>query len=265
MINKKFLVGIVFTGLCTGFVLSPNIIKTEASVYVTDVQNIAQNTQTAINTAANAVNTANQVALTVRNLASMDANALLVHYLGIDEQYKKLMDYLDEQVGALDLNTSTDTILSEMGTNGTLYTSGMSEAEFKNNVKKLYHIEDETYASALNVGRQQEHLEKELESLETALKNLNSAQGKKEALQAQGQIASQGILEQNKTTNALLTLIAVATTKNLAENAEKQATIKKEEDFAEDTKSNAKKAINEIEEKSEQNWNNYQDIVHGRY
>lgn len=26
------------------------------------------------------------------------------------------MDYLDEQVGALDLNTSTDTILSEMGT-----------------------------------------------------------------------------------------------------------------------------------------------------
>ena len=93
----------------------------------------------------------------------------------------------------------------------------------------------------------------------------NSAQGEKEALQAQGQIASQGILEQNKTTNALLTLIAVATTKNLAENAEKQATIKKEEDFAEDTKSNAKKAINEIEEKSEQNWNNYQDIVHGRY
>lgn len=47
------------------------------------------------------------------------------------------MDYLDEQVGALDLNTSTDTILSEMGTNGTLYTYGMSEAEFKNNVKNF--------------------------------------------------------------------------------------------------------------------------------
>ena len=61
----------------------------------------------------------------------MDANALLVHYLGIDEQYKKLMDYLDEQVGALDLNTSTDTILSEMGTNGTLYTSGIVKLNLK--------------------------------------------------------------------------------------------------------------------------------------
>ena len=246
MINKKFLAGIIFTGLCTGFLLSPNLIKTEASVY-------------------NAVNTANQVALTIRNLTSMDAKALLAHYLGIDNQYKKLMDYLDEQVGTLDLNTSTDTILSEMGANGNLYGTGMSEAEFKNNVKKMYHIEDETYASALNVGRQQERIEDSVAGIQTALENLNAAQGEKEALQAQGQIASQGILEQNKATNALLTLIAVTATKNLAENAEKQATIKKQEEFAEDTKTNAQRAITQIEEKSDSNWNNYQDIVHGRY
>lgn len=90
----------------------------------------------------------------------------------------------------------------------------------------MYHIEDETYASALNVGRQQERIEDSVASIQTALENLNAAQGEKEALQAQGQIASQGILEQNKATNALLTLIAVTATKNLAENAEKQATIK---------------------------------------
>lgn len=265
MIKKKILFSVVFTGLCTGFLLTPNLNETEASVYVTDVQNIAQNTQTAANTAANAINTANQVALAVKNLASMDSKALLAHYLGIDDQYKKIMDYLDEQVGALDLGISTDTILSEMGTNGNLYGTNMSEAQFKNNVKKLYHIEDQTYASALNVGRQQERIEDGVESLRTAIENLNSAQGEKEALQAQGQIDSQAVVEQTKTTNALLTLIAVSATKNLAENAEKQALIKKQEEFIDDSKTNAKRAIQEVEEKADNNWNNYQDIVHGRY
>ncbi|WP_278847828.1 hypothetical protein [Megamonas hypermegale] len=264
MFSKKIIAGVILAGFLTGYIITPPKDPAEAAIYVTDTQNIAQNTQTAINTAANAVNTANQVALSVRNLTSMDSKALLAHYLGLDKQYQKLMNYLDEQVGALDKTTSTDTVLSEMGSNGTLYNTKMNADDYKNAVKKLYHIEDDTYASALKVAKQQQQIEDGIESLENALKKLNTAQGQKEAQQAQGQIASQGVIEQNKMNTALTTLVGIISTKNLSEIAQKQAQMKKNEETIADMKTNAENVINEVNDNAEHNWNSYQDIINGR-
>lgn len=255
----------MLSGLVLGFMVTPNPSKqAEAGVFVTDLQNIAENAKTAINTYANAINTANQVQLEIRNLASMDQKALIAHYLGIDKQYKKITDYLDQQVGTLKLGTSTDTVLDEMGANNNLYMPGMSDEEFRNSIKKMYHVEDDTYKSALDVGRQQERIEDSIKSIEDSLKNLHNAQGQKEALQAQGQISSQGIIEQNKTTNALYTLVGIIATDKLAENAQKQAQIKKEEQMQSDVAYNVRKAQDEIEASAQQDYDSYQQVMSGR-
>lgn len=265
LFKKKILVSVMLSGLLVGFLATPNPQNhAEAGIYVTDLQNIAENTKTAINTYSNAINTANQVQLEIRNLASMDQKALITHYLGIDKQYKKIMDYLDEQVGTLNLGTSTDTVLDEMGANNNLYLKGMSDEEFRNSIKKMYHVEDDTYKSALAVGRQQERVEDSIKSLEDSLKNLHNAQGQKEALQAQGQIASQGIIEQNKTVNALYTLVGIIATDNIAQNAEKEAQMKKNEQIKSDTAYNIQKAKDQIDNSAQKQWDTYQDVIHGR-
>lgn len=257
MFSKKIIAGVILSGLITGYFAAPQQKPVEASVYVTDEQNIKQNTQTALNTAANAINTANHVALAVKNLTSMDSDALLAHYLGLDTQYKNIVSYLDEQVGAFDQSTSISTFLSAVSGGKT------SPTAYRNSVKKLYHVADNTYSSALKVAKYQQQVETGLENLETAVKKLNNSQGQKEAQQAQGQIASQGIIEQSKANVSLSTLVGIVSTKNLAEIAEKQAQIKKNEETIADTQSNAKEVISEIEDNANSDWSSYQSIARG--
>lgn len=101
-IKKRYVVPTILAGILTGFMLTNPNHEAKAAIYVTDVQNIAENAKTAINTYTNAVNTAKQVSLMVQNLTSMDPKALIAHYTGLDKEYKRLMEDLDSQVGTLE-------------------------------------------------------------------------------------------------------------------------------------------------------------------
>ena len=263
-IKKRYVVPTILAGILTGFMLTNPNHEAKAAIYVTDVQNIAENAKTAINTYTNAVNTAKQVSLMVQNLTSMDPKALIAHYTGLDKEYKKLMEDLDTQVGTLDKTNSTDSILSEkMGldihTGG--YTKPVDLASYKQSIKKLYHVADETYYSALYVGRQQQAIENNIKQLETSLQNLSKSQGTKEALQANGQIASQSAMESAKTNALLSTLLSVSATENLQKNAEKQASMKINENISTDVKNNVDKLLNDIEKNHDKSVEDYKKLV----
>lgn len=263
-IKKRYLIPTILLGMLTGFsIMIPKQTAT-AAIYVEDIKNIAENAKTAINTYTNAINTAKQVSLMIQDLTSMDAKALIAHYTGLDKEYKDLINDLDTQIGTLDKNTSTDSILSEkMGID--IYTGGYNKPvdlnAYTQNIKKLYHVADETYYSALSVGRRQQEVESSMQQLENSLQNLSKAQGTKEAMQASGQIASQNAMEAAKTNALLSTLLSITATEQLQENAQKQAGMKINENMAIDVKNNSKRLQEDIQMNKTQNIKDYKKLV----
>ncbi|GLU97957.1 hypothetical protein [Megamonas funiformis] len=262
--KKRYLIPTIFMGIAVGFCLTVPKQTATAAIYVEDIKNIAENAKTAINTYTNAINTAKQVSLMIQDLTSMDPKALIAHYTGLDKEYKNLMNDLDSQIGTLDKDTSTDSILSErMGID--IYTGGYTKPvdlnSYTQNIKKLYHVADETYYSALSIGRRQQEVENSINQLETSLQNLSKAQGTKEAMQASGQIASQNTMEAAKTNALLSTLLSVTATEQLQENAQKQAGMKINENMAIDVKNNSQKVLSNIEMNKQQNIEDYKKLV----
>ena len=276
--KKRYLIPTIFMGIAVGFCLTVPKQTATAAIYVEDIKNnkqivikqwkklnnIAENAKTAINTYTNAINTAKQVSLMIQDLTSMDPKALIAHYTGLDKEYKNLMNNLDSQIGTLDKDTSTDSILSErMGID--IYTGGYTKPvdlnSYTQNIKKLYHVADETYYSALSIGRRQQEVENSINQLETSLQNLSKAQGTKEAMQASGQIASQNTMEAAKTNALLSTLLSVTATEQLQENAQKQAGMKINENMAIDVKNNSQKVLSDIEMNKQQNIEDYKKLV----
>ena len=258
--KKRYLIPTIFMGIAVGFCLTVPKQTATAAIYVEDIKNIAENAKTAINTYTNAINTAKQVSLMIQDLTSMDPKALIAHYTGLDKEYKNLMNDLDSQIGTLD----KDSILSErMGID--IYTGGYTKPvdlnSYTQNIKKLYHVADETYYSALSIGRRQQEVENSINQLETSLQNLSKAQGTKEAMQASGQIASQNTMETAKTNALLSTLLSVTVTEQLQENAQKQAGMKINENMAIDVKNNSQKVLSDIEMNKQQNIEDYKKLV----
>ena len=244
--KKRYLIPTIFMGIAVGFCLTVPKQTATAAIYVEDIKNIAENAKTAINTYTNAINTAKQVSLMIQDLTSMDPKALIAHYTGLDK------------------DTSTDSILSErMGID--IYTGGYTKPvdlnSYTQNIKKLYHVADETYYSALSIGRRQQEVENSINQLETSLQNLSKAQGTKEAMQASGQIASQNTMETAKTNALLSTLLSVTVTEQLQENAQKQAGMKINENMAIDVKNNSQKVLSDIEMNKQQNIEDYKKLV----
>lgn len=238
--KKRYLIPTIFMGIAVGFCLTVPKQTATAAIYVEDIKNIAENAKTAINTYTNAINTAKQVSLMIQDLTSMDPKALIAHYTGLDKEYKNLM--------GIDIYTGG-------------YTKPVDLNSYTQNIKKLYHVADETYYSALSIGRRQQEVENSINQLETSLQNLSKAQGTKEAMQASGQIASQNTMEAAKTNALLSTLLSVTATEQLQENAQKQAGMKINENMAIDVKNNSQKVLSDIEMNKQQNIEDYKKLV----
>lgn len=198
----------------------------DAALLVHDENNILQNTKTAIHTATTAANTARQVALEIKNLASMSAEGLVAHYLGISEDLEKIVEIAREYKGLLNqAETAKDSWKQSFEDIDDLLDGKTSALKYHTARQDSLRALERTYKDSVIAARAVGDVQKRAKALEEAVLRSSEAIGIKEAVQADSQISALQAAETVKTNEALSQLAAITAARYAKENQEEASAI----------------------------------------
>lgn len=226
MKKKRLRWGILIMAVTLATISGQAIKSADAAILVHDENNILQNAKTAIHTATTAANTARQVALAVQNLASMSAEGLVAHYLGVSEELGELIAVADEYKGLLNSAQTTEEVWRRSFQDvDDLLDGGTSVLKYHEDRQTNLRALEQTYQDSYRAARTIGNIERRTRELEEAISRSVGAIGTKEAVQANSQISAIQAAEAIKTNEAIAQLTTVTAARYAKENQEEAAAI----------------------------------------
>lgn len=220
--------------------------KTEAALLVHDIDNTAQNAQTAINTATSAINSATSVANELRMLASMSPEALITHYVGLSQNLAEVLGTYKAYQGII--NSTKDLSTTWKSTFNGMDSIFNGDSKNLKNSQDTMKVLENTYTDSMKISNEISNVTQSIDNLKKAVNNSANADGTKEALQANGQITAVGVSEQikqNQLLSSMVTSMAAKQQFELEEVAKSQAERTKS---ATDFSSAVEERVNSLEE-----------------
>lgn len=238
--KKKKIVVISFLAVGAALIIT-NINKpvdTHAAVLVHDEQNIAEAIKSATNTAQTVINTAEQVKIGIRNLASLDAGKLLSQYIGVNDQVKELTDLYQGYTGILSAGQDMkDKWNNAFGSVDNIFNGSVDVGDYWNNQQKtLKNLGQTYYDVAKTANNTVKTTQTRQEQLSDAMDNAANADGEKGAIQAGNQIDAINAASMIENNNLLAQQIATTAAKYQKEANEEAAGMKLNEQSINDAK-----------------------------
>lgn len=194
----------------------------EAAVAVIDQANLSVNKVTAENSTQSLIRLISQLELDIRNIASMDKGALIMHYTGLSDEFGEIR----EQIAAFEgsMNPSKSQPFDEKGMRVQDVLGGAFDVSGHWNILGgQYKALEHTYTDTIRLSKKTQELNDDYSKLERILKTAADAPGQKEVMQANTQVDSMttaGVMEGNQ---LLAQQNAMMAEKYQQENMEKAA------------------------------------------
>lgn len=194
----------------------------EAAVAVIDQANLSVNKVTAENTTQSLLRLISQLEVDLKNIASLDKGALVLHYTGLNDEFKKVREQILSFEGGM--NPTNSQPFDEKGMRvqdilGGSFDTGSHWQLLGAHYQQL----ERTYADTIRLAKKMQEISGDYSKLEKILKTSADAEGQKEVLQANTQVNSMtaaGVMEGNQ---LLAQQNAMMAEKYQQENLEKAA------------------------------------------
>lgn len=186
-IRRILFIGAACIGSFAAAVFTPY--ATQAAVAVIDQANLSVNKITADNTTQSLIRLISQLELDIKNIASMDKGALLLHYTGLDDDFNRLQGKVRAFEGGLNPNKLQP--FAEKGMRVEDLLGGtFNIGENWNLLGAQYKNLEKSYTDTIRLSQEVQKVSSDYSKLEKILKTSADAEGQKEVQQADTQMNS---------------------------------------------------------------------------
>lgn len=196
--KKSTLIAMACIGSLSAALLTPQF--SEAAVAVIDQANLSVNKVTAENSTQSLIRLISQLELDIKNIASMDKGALVLHYTGLGDEFKKIKEQIAAFEGGMNPNKSQP--FDEKGMRVQDLLGGAFDIAGQWNLKGAHYKQlERTYVDTIRLSKKMQEVSGDYDKLERILQSSADAEGQKEVLQANTQVDSvtaAGVMEGNQ-------------------------------------------------------------------
>lgn len=174
-----FVGGILFVGV------HMSLRPANAALQVSDFNSEIQHGIAAVHAATSVVQSATQIANEVKHLTGMSPDALVAHYLGLDETLQNVIDAYSAYNGLLASGKNASSAFdSAFGQVGTLFEGGTSLADYTSQKNSLAMLEKMNQDAIYLSKQAQKDIDKSQNNMGRSLTELGASVGNKQAVQA---------------------------------------------------------------------------------